>query len=1166
MNKLYILNNNKAKYCLVLITFIQIAAFSFSYRAYAASQTVTDEQTLNQALSNSTITHIDLEPVAQGGSPGVIKVSSSLNPIRNGVSLNGHNSVLNFNGNSGFTTVANGNLNSLSNLTLTSANGPALSVTGKITNGLHSVSFTNNTLTATGIVFSVSGGLSGGINDSYFENTFAAGGANIVVTGDLEDGFNNTVVKHNAGADLTKFGGNVIVSKGHLTGGVNGIRIEGTLTYGNVGGALSVTRDAFNELHGGNLTDGVNNSYFINNIITRNPSAGDTISTSNFGGAIGINGVLSGGINDSHFIGNRAGVSGHVKESGYGGAISATSIEGGIHNSLFQDNSAASSGGAVFSGNNGAGTGVIYGGIHGSKFINNSAKEQGGAVQLTGLGLNGGISDSLFQDNTSTNGGGAIVTTYIRGGIKNSEFRGNKSNNHGGVMYVASGFEDGITGSSFIGNESDGYGGAFYVKGTLSGGVSGSLFEGNKSGDNGGAFYVNGTLAGGINNSTFKNNKASSLGGAVTAPTITGGINNSSFEGNKSESNGGAVYANSLTGGINGSTFENNKANGVAGVKGSGLGGALYLRGAVEINGGSFTNNSATTANTGDLSSGRGGAIFYDSIFDGDYLTLNALTAADSIYFSGNTHNVGGTGTIGNSIYFGVVSPDYYRAQTHVDFNLNVGANAEIVMLDALASQQEGLTNSDGDEYTHLTVDVTKNGAGKWILAGHNDMRADGAWLVSEGTLQFAGTANGGNSPVHIDLQHTNSSFTLDGGANLLVTLETSPHFISAPDITLDARSFVDLVDTINYSYVPNALASDYVILTLDGTNVQNDSQTGSGTIKIGIYDYDYTLRWDGNNLVFNRSQNGSYNAERAGNSAITAPGVMAFYSPVNAALRQRISNRFSDIDRLWAIPAYSIVSQKNGGGRVGYDLDTVGTTMGCDIPLGVGENAFVGVALSINRPYYRSGAAKYQGVETIGMVYGGVILPYNIELALFGGYGTTDTNLVRKVEGTKYHTDVRFDTLRAGAELGRRFALTPSFRVRPFASYEYYNVDVDGYNEGKGVYNLKVDSYRQEIQRAKVGLDVGYKHAPSGAYVDAQAYYACDFGDLKAKTDVAFTQDLSTKYKAKGNTLDKNVVGAGLFAGIPLSEKINFSGSYTLEYGKEAVSQQIALNIVFTF
>lgn len=652
--------------------------------------------------------------------------------------------------------------------------------------------------------------------------------------------------------------------------------------------------------------------------------------------------------------------------------------------------------------------------------------------------------------------------------------------------------------------------------------------------------------------------------------TLEGGINDSLFENNESAHRGGAVYVNTLKGGINNSVFKSNLAYGAADAEKSGIGGALSLRGNVEINGGAFINNSADTSNIGDLSSGRGGAIFYDAVYDDDKFTLSAADAANSLYFSGNTHNVGGAGATGNSIYFGATALYENLTQGHVDFNLNAAQNAQIVMLDAMASQQDGLQDGDGNAYSNLTVDVTKSGQGTWILAGHNDMRAAGHWLIDEGTLQFAGMADGINRPVHIDLQHSDSSFTLSSGAGLLVTLETDRHIITAGEITLAEGSYVDLARSINYGHVADVLHDDYIVLSLQSDSVQNQSQTGSGTVKVGIYDYAYALHWDGNDLIFNHSQTGAYNHDRAGDAAITAPGVIAFYNPINNELGYRTGDRFRNLNgtralnNLWATPTYSVVSQHTGGNRVGYDLKTTGMAAGYDFPLG--ERAFIGVAFSVSRPDYQSRAAKYQGVDATGVIYGGVVLPYNVELSLFGGYGVTDSNLVRKVEGVKYHTDVEFNTWRAGVELGRRFELTPRFSVRPFASYEYFNVDVEGYNEGQGVYNLKVDDYRQEFQRAKIGAELGYVHAESGAYVNMQAYYARNFDDLKARADIAFTQDLATKYKAVGNPLDKDVIGAGISAGIPLTEKIDLMGSYTFEYGKEAVSQQVGLNLVFRF
>lgn len=412
------------------------------------------------------------------------------------------------------------------------------------------------------------------------------------------------------------------------------------------------------------------------------------------------------------------------------------------------------------------------------------------------------------------------------------------------------------------------------------------MFEGNTAGSYGGAVYVNGTLNGGINNSVFKDNQAGALGGAVGALIIQDGVNASLFINNQSDQRGGALSVNVLTGGINNSVFESNLSIGAADTEKAGLGGGVFLRDTVEIGGGRFLNNTATTSNIGDMTSGRGGAIFFDAYYDDDSsLKLVANEAGNPQVFSGNTHNPGGLGTTANSIYFGTTSLYTNREQTRLDFTIDTAEGAQVTMLDPLASQPDNLTDSSGNEFTMLTVDIIKNGPGTWLLGGHNDMQAKGDWLIKEGVLQFAGTADGMNRPVHIDLKHSDASFTLAGDATLLIPLETDRHLISANKIILADGSYVDIVNDTNYGHVAEVLHEDYVVLTLAGANIANQSKTGNGVLKIGIYDYNYDLYWNGNDLVLNHSEIAVYNPERAADAAITALGIMAFYNPVNTAV-----------------------------------------------------------------------------------------------------------------------------------------------------------------------------------------------------------------------------------------------------------------------------------------
>jgi len=644
--------------------------------------------------------------------------------------------------------------NSAGNLGATGSGG-AIHVNNDIHGDIENTTFENNTARYSGGAIRTVGGIKGTIRDSHFidnKSTTSHGGA-LYISGDIEGGIENSIftgnnAKLNGGAiDIKTFIGGIRGSEFtdnhsetgtggavwvHSVGGVlNGIS-DSTFKDNSAGGArgggaVSVTGVIENGIQGSTFENnkarvgegGAINAGAINGGITSNSKFENN--TALTGGAIflskgpGTVGILSGGIDNSKFIGNTATDSGggaiHLHNgilhggikngtefskntaAYHGGAIWLVDIKDGISNSKFIENKTLNGiGGAITTSN-------IDGGIMGSHFEKNNAHISGGALYAGTL--NGAIDNSIFEKNsTVTSGGGAIhVGSALTGGIKNnSRFIDNTAKIHGGAVWVTD-FKGGISDSTFTGNISEeGAGGALWVRNTIEGGITNSTFQNNKAsgtgvddgtgtpgGGTGGAIRTK-DIEGGIDGSHFIGNISNSGGGAIHlwAGTLNGGINDTEFKENTANTGqGGAIWANELKDGINGSIFTENKAL-------AGSGGAIKTEGAISggITGSTFTKNTATHQGgavwakdingniTGTLfdsnkteATGSGGAIFLPGSASGGGSGFGFINGSiiDST-FSNNSSGDGGAlrtyilnGDISNTKFIGNTAHDVDR-------------------------------------------------------------------------------------------------------------------------------------------------------------------------------------------------------------------------------------------------------------------------------------------------------------------------------------------------------------------------------------------------------------------------------------------------------------------------------------------------------------------------
>ena len=318
-----------------------------------------------------------------------------------------------------------------------------------------------------------------------------------------------------------------------------------------IGNKSQTTSSDSQPIGGGAISLGVDSQTTISNSIFENNETGYN------GGAIGTRRTLQanekptgnladGGnflkIYDSDFIGNKATgtttdkVDGK-KVGGYGGAIANTFETAEITGSTFAENTAENGGGAVYL------TGFI------------AANKNGvGGGQKTGKGGKITISDSLFEGNSSFQGGAILSGTSAQELIvKESEFNGNIAKVGGAAIW--SGAKTDVVNTTFDGNK-----------------VTGTTYEDDMNDDTaegGAAIFVGSSSHTTITGSTFTNNESGTVGGAIATRSNSSGktssltIEDSTFKDNKAAISGGAIniaseHENVILKGTN--TFTGNKA------------------------------------------------------------------------------------------------------------------------------------------------------------------------------------------------------------------------------------------------------------------------------------------------------------------------------------------------------------------------------------------------------------------------------------------------------------------------------------------------------------------------------------------------------------------------------------------------------------------------------
>lgn len=483
--------------------------------------------------------------------------------------------------------------------------------------------------------------------------------------------------------------------------------------------------------------------------------------------------------------------------------------------------------------------------------------------------------------------------------------------------------------------------------------------------------------------------------------------------------------------------------------------------------------------------------------------------------------------------------------------------------------------NADGTSSGAADPNFTMNWRGN-IYGPHSLQMA-----VHGGTLDFAGHANV-------------RSFDLESGARLNALLSDQTHTIQASDINLQNGS------SSGITFAPfgygNRLAAEHTVLHLQASNsLANDSTLApaSGAFAIGVYDYVFdNARWkeEGNNSsrLLISTNGGIYNTERAGSRATSAPMAIALHNPASKIIQDRFGGNFARLlaeqdgsaedaageehagggaevrtqaKEFWFMPSFQ---RGNHKGALGYRVNMPALTFGYEQWLS--NKSFAGLSLGLAIPEYTSGQTSQDAWNVSISPYAGLLLPFNMELGLFGGYSYTSHTQSRAVHGQRYNSKYASEGWNLGVSLARSFQLNDTFKVRPFASVEHIYLRTKGYRENEGIFALAFGLHTQNLQRFTVGSELDYKLDEKNN-ISAKAYYLGLSGDRHSASPAVFVMDRNmNQFTSMGNTHDRHALGLGFNLKTALNKQTSLQLGYNLLASKNSKNHQGQLLLNFSF
>ncbi|MDR1921551.1 MAG: autotransporter outer membrane beta-barrel domain-containing protein [Candidatus Adiutrix sp.] len=562
-------------------------------------------------------------------------------------------------------------------------------------------------------------------------------------------------------------------------------------------------------------------------------------------------------------------------------------------------------------------------------------------------------------------------------------------------------------------------------------------------------------------------------------------------------------------------------------------------------------------------------------------LTGSLAAGRNAVYISPNAH-VEQINVMRDAAITGDIISDYD--------DLGRGTDRATELTFGKLADADGRATNNLDDAFRITLNGSVLGYGaRPAAAGYGDREEElniGRGLINM-TMAGGVTAFGSSAEVKVN------RFAVEAGAGIVMVPVEGGNIakLSANNFNLAAGSTVDfIVAEHDFIYGREYGTGETPVLELarfdPGGEFVNQSSVPAGghdaAFSMGIYDYSgYRLTWDDSGQKLNLAGHNPWrNRERAGDYAVTAPGAMVVAAQGwDEVMRQsrrglnqlaKLDNPYSagdypdSVGRLWGGPFYSLADQDGGDGRSGYDLKTPGVALGYDWNF---DSSLLGLAMSAAWPKYDGGGVENSGSVLSAMLYGGLVLPYEIEAGALAGYDWNDYRQTRRVRDEIYETDYSGNTLRVGASAGRSFALGAGWDIRPGLSYEYFSLDVRSYQERFAAYSLGVDSDRQNIHRSKLGAELAWQEDRSGPRVAGAAGYSRIDGDRAGKADGVFMADNSGYgFLSTGDKLDRNNLDLGLSLNLPFESGWTVEANYNTAIGQTTTTHSGELKAMFLF
>ncbi len=183
---------------------------------------------------------------------------------------------------------------------------------------------------------------------------------------------------------------------------------------------------------------------------------------------------------------------------------------------------------------------------------------------------------------------------------------------------------------------------------------------------------------------------------------------------------------------------------------------------------------------------------------------------------------------------------------------------------------------------------------------------------------------------------------------------------------------------------------------------------------------------------------------------------------------------------KVWGKVFGTTGEQDDRDGVTGFDIDTVGGTVGVDTQTLV-EDWTWGLALTYANTDLDKNIGSVGSVDTDVDTYQAIIygdykwdaMTYmNVQL----GYAMNNGEQERTALGLTADADVDSDVYFARLETGRDFDMDNGFSLTPIAMLNYMHIDLDDYNEsGAGAANLNVDYDNMNILELGLGGEASY-------------------------------------------------------------------------------------------